>query len=95
MLVILLSACTAPKATLPLQDLNHFQIDCSRREEQLKFLQSLRISSDDKLRAGVENVLTPWRVFTDPAQRTSQQFVFQGNINWTINQLLLKLSRDC
>ena len=80
---------------MPVNDLNYYQIDCKRKQEQIVFLQSLRISQDDRFRAGIENLLTPWRVVTDPVSRKQLAVIHDGTTNWTINQLLMQISRDC
>lgn len=46
-------ACSTP-ARMSVNDLSTYQIDCSHREEQYKFLESQRYSSNDRLKLGLQ-----------------------------------------
>lgn len=95
--VILASLCNTATAqpVMSAQDLEYFRIDCRIKEQQMLFLQSLRSTPDQRLVAGLTNVVTPWRVFTDPASYRQQVQVHNGNTNWLITQLVIRLSREC
>ena len=77
------------------QDLEYFRIDCRIKEQQMVFLQSLRTTPDQRLGAGFINAVTPWRVITDSTSFRQNVQVHNGNTNWLITQLILKLSKDC
>lgn len=76
-------------------DLASYQIDCSRKAEQIVFLESQRSSPDDRLLAWATNYFMPWQQYTDPNRYHDRRTVTGGNINWMINQKLLRLAKDC
>ena len=86
---------TGTQRVMPVDDLNRFQIDCRIKPQQIKFLQSLRTSQDDKLGARMANVVQPWTVVTDHSNYRQRALVGNGYTDWSINQLLLRLSHDC
>ena len=94
--VITVSLNTA-NAEMPMNihDLDHFQIDCSKKQQQVEFLQSLRSTSDQRAGARLETLLTPWRWFTDPEGANRVYHVGKGNYNWLINQILWSLENNC
>ena len=94
--VIIVSLNTA-NAEMPMNhyDLDHFVIDCSKKQQQVEFLQSLRSSSDQRAGARLETLLTPWRWFTDPEGANRVYHVGKGNYNWLINQILWSLENNC
>lgn len=47
LLAVLATGCTTP-SRMNVVDLNHYQIDCSRREEQLAFLKSQMPTKNDR-----------------------------------------------
>ena len=76
-------------------DLDYFQIDCSRRTEQIAFLQSLRSTADDRLFARATNALMPWRMFTNPSAYYNNAAQGSNRTDWVINQKLIALRDDC
>jgi hypothetical protein len=80
---------------MPAVNLETFQIDCKKKEEQIRFLQSLRSGQDDKLAAGVTNMAKPWTRYTNPDEHNQRVSVHKGYSNWLINQNLMRLSWDC
>ena len=46
-------------------DLESFQINCRIKEQQIKFLQSMRSGRDERMLAGVGNLTQPWSRWTD------------------------------
>lgn len=86
---------TVERQPLPAQDLAYFQIDCSRKQEQILFLQSLRSSRDDRLMAGLRNLVEPWSRYLDPRQHDQRVSVNKGYSDWLINQHLQRLAWDC
>lgn len=79
-----------PMAT---QDLNHFRIDCARRDQQIAFLQAQRVNRDDQFEARVRTTLKPWEKFTSPAVYAINSDVAYNNPNKYINYLLWELSQ--
>lgn len=73
-------------------DLNHtFQVDCSRKQEQIEMLQSMRPTRDEQMAARLRTIFQPWTAFTNPAGYVSDQDVGINNhekyINYHLNQL--------
>ena len=91
------SGCATPTLKRPMDyaDISQFQIDCSRKAEQIRFLESQRPSRDDRLFAWATNYLTPWKEFTDPKEYGERQTVSGRHTDWIINQKLMTLARDC
>ena len=94
-IVSLSSGCASspPVNRIPMaaQDLNYFRIDCSRKEEQIRMLQSMRQSGDEKLTAGFVNMTQPWTAFTDPDGYGTRAEIASGEINKQINYNLQRL----
>lgn len=80
---------------MPAVDLERFQIDCKKKEEQIRFLQSLRSDRDDRMVAGLINMTAPWSRYTDPNEHGQRVSVQKGYSNWLINQNLMRLAWDC
>ena len=76
-------------------DLERFQVDCNRKEEQIRFLQSLRTSRDDRLWAWAENYVMSWDQYLRPGVFDERRSVSSGHSNWLINQNLMKIVRNC
>jgi outer membrane murein-binding lipoprotein Lpp len=95
--VTLLSGCATGPTHQPMDvaDLNEFRIDCSKRNEQLKFLNSQLSNPDDQLMARVKNLATPWTAVTDPEARTEQRLVGSGYSNWMLRHLIAKVRYYC
>jgi hypothetical protein len=93
-LAILCSHASAAPA-VDFTDLDYFQIDCSRRAEQIAFLQSLRSTADDRLLARAANALMPWRMFTNPGAYYNNAALGSSRTDWVINQKLIALRDDC
>lgn len=95
--IVSASACAAPtvKNTMHYQDLSNFVIDCSKKQEQIIFLQSQRLARDDKLWNWVQNYVKGWEAYTDPAEYKQRKAHHSGYHDWLINQNLLELGRQC
>ena len=75
-----------------IHDLDYnFRLDCSRKQEQIAMLQSMRQSRDESFEAHLRVFLQPWRVVTDSANHQIDVELAYGNpnkyINYHINQL--------
>lgn len=77
------------------QDLNHYQIDCSRKFDQIAVLQSMRPTRDDRMFARLSKMVQPWKVVTDPLSNSENEAIGTGRTEWLINQKLIALHRDC
>ena len=73
-------------------DLNYFQIDCKKKEQQIRMLQSMRQTPDEQVSASFGNMLQPWKVITDPSVFQQRAEIGSGAINWQINYNLHLLS---
>ena len=94
--VIIVSLNTAnAEVPMNIDDLDHFVVDCSKKQQQVEFLQSLRSSSDQRAGARLQTILTPWRWFTDPEGHERVYNVGKGSYNWIINQHLWTLKNNC
>ena len=82
-------------STVAVYDLENFQINCRIKEQQIKFLQSLRTNRDTQFVANIENTIKPWTMITDYPQYRQRASIANGYTNWNINQLLLRLGYDC
>ena len=94
---VIIASLNTANAEMPmnLHDLDTMQLDCSKKKEQIEFLQSLRSTSDQRAGARLETLLTPWRMFTDPEGRERVEHVGKGSYNWIINQHLWTLKNNC
>jgi len=83
------------KQPMSYHSLETYQIDCSRKEEQIRFLQSLRTSRDDQLWAWLQNYVMGWDQLLDPDQYNERASIASRRTNWLINQNLMMLHRNC
>ena len=94
--ILLTTGCTTAQRTpMAFVDLDHFQINCKKKAEQIAFLQSMRPTNDEKLFAGFSTALQPWTYVTDPYGHDSSRAVSTGRSEWLINQLLMELRDNC
>ena len=68
-----------------------FRLDCSRKQEQIDMLQSMRQSRDESFEAYLRLMMQPWRLFSAPGDHQIDVDVAYGNpnkyINYHLNQL--------
>ncbi len=83
------------QAPLAYYDLQRYKIDCSRKKEQIEFLQSMRVTADDRLYYYIHNWLTPWEAVTDPEARYNRAMIAQGIFNDELNQKLIRIPMTC
>lgn len=67
------------------QDLNFFQPDCSRKEQQIRMLQSMRQTDDEQMAAALTNITQFWTSISDPAAYERRRSIASGGINKQIN----------
>lgn len=89
------SGCAGGRQPMAAVDLDYFQIDCSIKEHQIKFLQSMRVNQDERLVAGASNALQPWSYITDQQAYAQRYQIHNNRTNWLINQKLMRLAHDC
>lgn len=91
------SGCAAPTVTRPMDQhsLAMFQIDCSKKQEQITFLRSQITNRDDRFWSWLENYVKGWEQYTNPAEYNRRHAIVSNRTNWLINQTILRLSRDC
>jgi hypothetical protein len=80
------------RVTASIEDLDSgFRLDCSRKQEQIAMLQSMRQSRDESFEAYLRLMLQPWRVVTAPGDHQIDAEIAHGNpnkyINYHLNQL--------
>lgn len=93
--VSLFSGCASQPKTMHVVDLENFQVNCRIKEQQIQLLQSMRQSRDDRLVAGLSNLVQPWGRWFGSDEYVQRANVHNGRTNWLINQHLMHLSRDC
>lgn len=76
-------------------DLDNMVINCEHKEEQMKLLNSLRPTRDDRAVAAIINTLTFWRAYSDPEEYYHNQEIQSGRYQWIINQKILQLQQNC
>lgn len=57
-------------------------------------LQGMRQTKEQQFMASMTNAVTPWRIITSPASYAHNADQAIGQINWMIDQHLLRL-REC
>lgn len=78
-----------PMAT---QDLNHFSVDCSRKQEQIAFLQNMRVTVDESFASRMRILFKPYEILTDPRVYYANHDIAYQNPNKYINFWLKELS---
>ena len=82
------AGCATQRPVMNSWDLDHFWTDCSRKQEQIEFLQSLRTTPDDQARAALARIIS-----LDARRSWELDSIASGRTNWIINQHLMALSR--
>lgn len=87
----------APTINRPMytQDLNAFQIDCSRRDEQVRLLLAQLSTDDDRLLAWWTNYLKPWEYYTGEPDHELRRSISGRQTNWHIQQNLYHIKKFC
>jgi hypothetical protein len=73
-------------------DLNYYQVDCRRKQEQIEFLQRQRISRDDQFAARMRLMFRSDQLITNPRMYMVNYDMAHGNPNKYINYLLQELA---
>ena len=72
-------------------DLNHFVIDCRRQQQQIDFLQSIRVSDEERTASRLRMMTKPWEAITAPQVYAINYDTAINNHNKYINFLLKEL----
>ena len=74
------------------QDLNHFRVDCSRKQEQIAFLQNMRVTPDEQFASRMRIALKPYEIITNPDAYYINHDIAYRTTNKYINFWLKELS---
>jgi len=95
-LAILCSGCAAPASRqMGFGDINTFQVDCSKRNEQIVMLDSMRSTRDDRSLAKLKNIFQPWLKVTDPDQYADNHYQGNGMTDAFIDYKIQNLINYC
>jgi hypothetical protein len=95
-LAILCSGCAAPASRqMGFSDINTFQVDCSKRNEQIVMLNSMRSTRDDRSLAKLKNIFQPWLQATDPDQYADNYYQGAGMTDAFIDYKIQNLINYC
>ena len=76
-------------------DINFFQMDCDQREQQIKMLQSMESTRDDRFFARLRVIFRPWEQFTDPDSYASNFYQGSGRTDAYIQYQIQDLMNYC
>ena len=76
-------------------DLNHYQLDCNQKQQQIEFLNSMRTTESDRQLLRLQLKLMPWMAVTDGDKFDKLQKQSTGRYEWLINQHLHVLASQC
>ena len=93
--VIFFSGCASTSKQMSFFDINEFQVDCNKRDEQIKMLESMRSTPDDRLFARFRAAFQPWQRFTDPDQYADNWYKGWGTTDAYINYKIQNLVNYC
>jgi hypothetical protein len=79
------------RVTMSTMDLNRYQIDCSRKQEQVQLLQSMRITQEEQFAARMRLMWRSDQLLTNPQVYLVNHDMAYGNPNKYINYLLKEL----
>ncbi len=75
-------------------DLNYFRPDCSKKEQQIAMLQSMRPTMEEQWAASFQNIVTPLAPITDANGYRRRYEISSGRTN-TLITYNLQVLRDC
>ena len=81
--------------TMSPEDLDHFVVDCSRRDEQIRFLTTQLVSADDRLLAWITNYFDIWGQLTNSDDYMLRASIAGQQTNWLVNQQILRIKHFC
>ncbi len=77
---------------MSVDSLNHYQVDCSKKEEQIHFIQSMRPTEPQRNMAAIVATV-PFAWMGDVGNYSGQREVASGRKDWMLNQILMELNR--
>jgi len=92
---LLTTACSttsAPTYSMTTESLNHYQVECSKKAEQIRFIQSMRPSESQRNMAAIITTV-PFAWMADVGNYSGQKQVASGRKDWMLNQILMELNR--
>jgi hypothetical protein len=92
-MLLLLSGCAAPAGRMSHRDLDTFVVDCRKKAEQIRFIESQYAGHDAKAGAMMAQFVMPWTLVTDPEGTRQTYQITNGQYNWTARQILMELGR--
>ena len=97
-LAILCSGCATSvgkSKQMSYQSINTFQTDCSKKNEQITMLNSMRTTRDDRALAKLKNIFQPWLQFTDSSQYADNYYQGSGRTDAYIDYMIQDLINFC
>ena len=97
-LAILCSGCATSvgkSKQMSYQSINTFQTDCSKKNEQITMLNSMRSTRDDRALAKLKNIFQPWLQFTDSTQYADNYYQGAGVTDAYIDYMIQDLINFC
>lgn len=99
--VIIVSLCSGcasntnvNRMPMSAHDLNYFRPDCSKKEQQIFMLQSMRPTMEEQWAASFQNIVTPLAPLTDANGYRRRHEISSGRIN-TLITYNLQVLRGC
>ena len=93
-LAILCSGCSTTRP-MAYNDVNYYQMDCAKKNEQIAMLNSMRSSRDDRAMAKLRNIFQPWLQITDPDQYANNYYQGTGRTDAYIDYKIQDLLTFC
>jgi len=97
-LAILCSGCATSAGKSKQMSYNSvitYQTDCSRKNEQITMLNSMRTTRDDRALAKLKNIFQPWLQFTDPDEYADNWYQGAGVTDAYIDYKIQDLINFC
>lgn len=97
-IVSLCSGCASStninRMPMSAHDLNYFRPDCSKKEQQIAMLQSMRPTAEEQWQSSLTNIVNPFSEFTNRQEYQRRKDIASGRIN-TLITYNLQVLRDC
>lgn len=95
--VSLMGCAGAPVINRPMHtvDLDAFQIDCARRDEQVRLLLGMLSTEDDRILSFWTNYMKPWGEYTGDQHFALRRDIYSRMTNWQIGQNLRHIKYYC
>jgi len=92
---VLVSGCATNAASrnITYDELNHFVVDCSIKEEQIRFLNSQRMTANEKMAARFQDAFVPFLGIFAPDMKRNNHMAGSGSRDFMMRQVLQELAR--